>query len=342
MELIYSNHSVNISLLKDRIIPYIMGTGNIDDLLEQAAKTALTRFEAMSWALAANDCLLKNNPALKDFNSELYIWGRPFFNVGQDLSEALEIHASYLEYAGSSIEGLARSMLPRLDTILRKNTSSIDLINGYNSLEDHIQHNELNQSNSLATIIDELEAPLNVLREVYQNLGKSRIMVPVDGEEQAMDPQELIMQALYESVKFSSEIHPGWVGKGNYWPTRLFEQINVNVSHIFERPTALFEPLLQEIPYLEAYLEETITENYSLGGFVPPEKMKLFLDTLEHHKEDLIFCWVDDSVKQNLTTETREKLSTPFRKIYEPAAYAHQNGYGFIEASNIYSMPEVS
>ncbi len=342
MEIIYSNHPVDISVIRDRIVPYIMGTGNIDDLLKQAASTALSRIEAMSWAVAANDCILKQNPGLPGFYTDLHIWGRPFFNVGLDTPDVMEIHSTYLKQAGQSVDELARTMLPKLDTILKKNANSIDLINSYESLENHLQHNQLNKTGGQAEIQDLLEAPLNVLREVYQNLGKSRIMVPVDGEEQAMNPQELIVQALFETIKFSSEIHPGWVGRGNYWPTRLFEQININVSHIFERPIKLFEPLLEEIPYLEAYLEETITENYSLGGYIPPEKMKFFIEALEKNKEKLIFCWVDDTVKKNLTDEAREKLSIPFLKIYEPAVYAQQNGLGFIEASNIYSVPETT
>lgn len=83
---------------------------------------------------------------------------------------------------------------------------------------------------------------------------------------------ELVGSISYEIVNLAAQVLPSWQSRGRVWPTALFERIGVDVSHVFETPAALFADLLRDFPMLQEKMRTTIHFNYSLGGYVPPEK----------------------------------------------------------------------
>lgn len=77
----------------------------------------------------------------------------------------------------------------------------------------------------------------------------------------------------------------------------------------------------------------TIPCNYSLGGYVPPEKIGAFVALLETHRTDLILAWSDSKDPAGID----DMLAADYTKILEPALLARRNGHGFLEAAEVYS-----
>lgn len=349
----YSCHPVDVSMIRDRIVPYVMGQVTIDDLLEQAVGNVITRYRANTWGLAVcgvEQRLVENlkqdeNTGLPGFESDLHVWGRPFFNVAEDMDTSFEVMEAYLKLSGQPVENvdeIVQSMLSVLDDFQDQLDNGLSdeawgHVNDCYPLEQRLIRDDEGFDYNRTDIRKMVENPLAILRDVYRNLGKGPINITLHGVESEVIPEDVISQVFFECISFSSQIIPGWMGRGHYWPTRMFEEIQVNVSHIFERPTELFAPLIEKVPYLEAYLETSIVENYSIGGYVPPEKMKLFIKLLEKYKNDLIFVWEEKKREEAVYVDMPLKLKAPYLKIYEPAVYAERNGLGFIEASEIYS-----
>ena len=75
--------------------------------------------------------------------------------------------------------------------------------------------------------------------------------------------------------------------------------------------------------------------NYCLGGYVPPHKMQAFVDLLTRHRRELILAWHEGL--EDTGDIDRLAGMADFIKILEPATYALRQGYGFIEAAEIYS-----
>ncbi len=349
----YSCQPVDVSMIRDRIVPYIMGQVKIDDLLDQAAGNVITRYRANSWGqgvFGVEQSLIEKlehaeNAGLPGFESDLHVAGRPFFNICEDMDDSFEVMEAYLKLSGQPVENVdevALSMISVLNDYQDQLDSGLsddawDIVNSCYPIEHVLVREDEGFDNHRSEIRAMLDNPLSILREAFDNLGKGPINIVLHGVESEVIPEDVISQVFFECISFSSNIIPGWMGHGRYWPTRLFEEIQVNVSHIFERPTSLFAPIVEKVPYLEAYLETSIVEDYSVGGYVPPEKMGAFIKLLDKYRNDLIFVWEEKKREEAVYVDMPLKLKAPFLKIYEPAVYAERNGYGFIEASEIYS-----
>lgn len=46
-----SAHPVDVDLIQDRLLPYVQGEGDIDDLIQDAVRLAQVRFRANAWGL---------------------------------------------------------------------------------------------------------------------------------------------------------------------------------------------------------------------------------------------------------------------------------------------------
>jgi hypothetical protein len=92
---------------------------------------------------------------------------------------------------------------------------------------------------------------------------------------------------------------------------------------------ALVEPLARELTDVQFFLEATITENYMVGGYVPPKKVSLLRKHLEKHAERVLAS----SRAGGWEAECKSAL----RKILEALADAERRHLGFAEATEIYS-----
>jgi hypothetical protein len=386
-----SFHPVDLQLIHERLVPYIMGLGSIDDLVERAVRIARIRHRANAWGLGAlkltedpdddqdfdplaqrlldedelsdglddldeealalaGDMAAESlrdpdapyteelegsgiilSPSFADghressartngqsdrqplVDSDLHVWGRPFFVTAQEPLAVSQVIDRYLDANLETADLIAKAELGRLDPELA----------------------------SLVTLEPEADAPsdeelaqgirwkLDLLRRCYRarRAGQRSVTLP-DGEE--ADPSELLGREVpLALLEFAANFRPGWMARGIVWPSVLLHEAELDDAGCFEPPGALVEPLARELGGMSFFLEPTITENYMVGGYVPPKKVPLLRAQLEKHRARVLACSRDAGWEL--------ECKSALRKILEALADAERRGLGFAEATEVYS-----
>lgn len=314
-----SFHPVDLSLVTDRLLPYIAGAGgddDLDDLLDRAVAIRRTRFEAKQWALGAIDTA--RSLGVEAFDTQVHVWGRPFFVTGDDPARVVDDIGRYLAAAPEDVPALAREMLDRLDPSLAAQVTP--------STEGFIPAD--------AAVRDEMSWRMRILRLAGAALraGEATVRDPDTGREHA--PGSLIDKEVpFSVVEFAALLHPGWMSRGYSWPTRVCAKAGVpDVG--FRAPTALFEALDAVFPGRTWSAEPTIIANYTVGGFVAPSDVAAARANLLGRRDTLLAPaeaegWGDS-------------LARDLAKTDEAMAYAEARGFAFCEATEIYSGLEGS
>lgn len=308
-----SYHPVDISLIKKRLVPFIMGMGDIDDLIADATRIAANRFLANAWgygAYTAASALQKGAM----FNSDIFIWGRPFFityNEPERIGAAID---SYKNATLDQVEDIVHSMLNHLDPEIAKATKPDP---------------------------DSILPPVEVIREAtswkicflataFACIQKKETIKAPDGREH--DPIELIStSAPHAIIEFASHLTPGWMSRGYTWPTRVLPTLGFKPSDFFTDASDLFSDLLPSVNKLRENINPTITENYTIGGFVAPNKVPALLDTFRVPKKTGFL----DKFKRR-----QESLKdTDLQKLLEALQDTKSRNFAFLEATEIYSGP---
>lgn len=281
----------------------------------------------------------RRRPGLPGFDTDVSVWGRPFFIVGDSCEQALEGYQAYLRLPSPdnrTVDALVRSMMVRLDhkrTDLAAAIHPTDahILDGYYPLADHVVPDP--ESTDYETALEEegLRSLLERMRTIYSKRHTNELISMPDGDR--YPAYSLLGSFPLEIMSIAAKALPGWMGRGYVWPTALFEKIGVDVSRLFEPPTWLFEGLVRETPELKDLFHATIHENYCLGGSVRPEKVQALVDLLQKHRTALICAWSEGKV----APDDLEDMASDFNKILEPAVYAARHGLGFLEATEIYS-----
>lgn len=277
---------------------------------------------------------------LPNFDSDLSVWGRPFFISARGTDDALEVLGRYMNCAAGdldAIDTIARSQLELIEAGRGERPANVlpqawDIVLQFIPLLAHLPPREEEQPEP-AAIREHLASRLDLMQAVWtQRLSDEPLEHPC-----LMEPERAAMLARtlpHEIIGLAAQGLPGWMGRGYAWPTELFRKIGVKVSHVFETPAALFAELLEDMPALEEGFHRTITSNFTLGGYVPPERIPELKALLLRHRRELILAW--NKAKDVSDTEV-EAMSADFQKILEPVVLAERNGYGFIEAAEVYS-----
>lgn len=275
------------------------------------------------------------------FNSDISVWGRPFFIVADSCDDALAGFDAYLSLPHpdkDEVDRIVRDMLARLDakkmniaTLVRPEIAQ--MLYSYYPLIDHVVLDPQSAQYDPSTTSDWVRRRLERMRTIYSKRESNELIPLPDSDNKEYPARDLMASIPLEVVNISAMVLPGWRGCGYVWPTALFEQIGVDVSHLFEKPTWLFEALVRAFPSLEEKFDAAICDHYSLGGSVRPEKVQALVDLLIKHRKQLILAYFDNEVP----SDRLEELASDFNKILEPAAYAARHGFGFIEAAEIYS-----
>jgi hypothetical protein len=250
-------------------------------------------------------------PPLVD--SDLHVWGRPFFVTAPDPVAVSEIIDRYLDANLEVADAIAKSELGRLDPKLL--SSVVPDLDG-----DLPSDDELAQG---------IRWKLDLLRRCYaaRQAGERSVTLP-DGEE--ADPCELLAREVpLALLEFAANFRPGWMARGLVWPTVLLQEAAIDDAGCFEPPRALVEPIARELADVRFFLEPTITENYMVGGYVPKEKVARFRAHLEQNMERVL----DRARDAGWEHDCRSAL----QKILEALADAERRGLGFAEATEIYS-----
>lgn len=316
-----SFHPVDPAFIHERVLSFISGQGKIDDLVEQAVRIAEVRFRANAWGLgvlqlqhaqAERERARKKGgtapraPAVPaTFESHLHVWGRPFFITMDEPTEVSAAIDRYLAASPADVDDIAREMIQRLDPAL-------------------VSHVKPDRSGRLAPPkrrAQGIRYKMDFLRECFRALRRGETVT--DGEGEEADPRDFFIGSFpLDVVEFAAHFRPGWMARGYVWPTHLLGEAGVGIAEYFQTAAPLFEPLAGDIPEIAANLEDTITANYMLGGYVPPDKVP----ALRALVEGRLSGWNED---------TRLEL----RKTLEALHDAERRGLGFVEAAEIYSGP---
>lgn len=297
-----SFHPVDLNLIQNRLIPYIANQGDIRDLVADAVRMAKVRFRANAWGLGTMSAAENDDR----FDSRLYVWGRPFFITVEGPENVSKAIDTYLAAKPEDVDEIAREMLRTFDP----------------SLVDRVKPDTSGHQPSDDKLASGITWRLELLRDAYAHQDKA----VVRGEE-TYDPHELLTREIPLSVlEFAAHLRPGWMDRG-VWPTRLIAESNVDAGDLFEEPTALLGAFAK-FPPMTDLLSDTITENYMVGGFVPPAKVPALRQLLQRDLDTLIAPARADGWED----EARRSV----RKMIEALVDAERKGFGFAEATEIY------
>jgi hypothetical protein len=319
-----SSHPVDVGLIQSRVLPFLKGQGEIDDLVADAVRLAKVRFRANAWGLGlvALQGELASTPKKKraadafvipeSFDPDWHVWGRPFF-ITAPPGEVSATIDRYLPLATpEQVDALAMEQLHRLHPSL-PNLVTPDLEGG---LPDDDQ------------LARGLREGLDFLRRSYPHIASGKPVKMPDGE--AVDPEDLFLFHMPLAVlTFASHFRPGWMARGHVWFTQFTSEANLDADGLIESSAKLFEPLLQNLGGWEEAFEPTITQNYTLGGFVRAANVPAFRLWWEAHRDALMAPFI---------AEKDEATGTlAWQKILEALRDAELRKLAFLEATEVYS-----
>lgn len=301
-----SHHPVDVALITERLVPYILGEAEIDDLVEAVVRITKVRFRANAWGLGASRHLRE---AERAFDSDLYIWGRPFFVTLDGTNDIAEAIDRYLDADLDDVDFIAAEMLDHLDSSLV----------GVVQPSDDGQLPEDDDAIAAGALRN-----LKLLRAAVQNLDTG---TPVElGGGETADPRELLRrETIWVLLNFAAELRPGWMDRGTIWPSGWSAEADVDLGPVFESPTPLLGRL-QELD-IDFFAPTGIVENYMVGAMVEADQMSSFIAALCENEPTLVGAF----------GEPTEFAEMSFRKLLEAASDAHHRGLAFCEATEIYS-----
>jgi hypothetical protein len=305
-----SYHPIDVGLIHNRLIPYVRGQGSIDDLVREGVRLAKVRFRANAWSAGVLERRRAGQhgqgPGVPDaFESNLHVWGRPFFITSEapaDVSLAID---RYLSATPDDVDAIALDMLRQL---------SPDLVG-------QVTPNMEGFLPSDADLGEGLRSNLDLFRKAYAAIQRGEEVTAPDGSEHC--PRSLFASDFALTViEFAANFRPGWMARGFVWPSYLLGEAKLDDGCL--GPTArLFEPLLAEIPEIAVNLEGGIASNHTVGSYAPPESVPALRAFLDRHRVQLLMA--------------NEGCVLELRKIYEAVCDAERRGMGFAEAAEVYS-----
>jgi hypothetical protein len=276
---------------------------------------------------------------LPGFESDLHVFGRPFFidaDDGEEAAIAFDRYMAAAEGRDGAVDAVVRDMLQALDA---KRASRLPAGLAQN-LADLVQ-----SAPSLTSLAPQTETEAfdgDALRaQIERRVAAWRAAAAATDPKQEIGDGEERTTALaaqaqmpFDMVSFAAGLIPGWMGCGYGFASGVLAQIKAG-GGLFESPASLFAPLIAAIPAAGRALAATITDNFTLGGWVPPDRVHRLLDVLSAKRDEIIVAFENNP--SALTPRQREMLACDWIKFNEAATYAMRHGLGYIEAAEIYS-----
>ena len=319
-----SSHPIDAGLIKTRLLPYLSGGPEIDDLVADAVRIARVRFRANAWGLGLLALVAgssgtrpgtrpkKLKPEAGAFDPDLHLWGRPFFVTTPPELVGPTIDR-YLAATVEQVDGIAREQLDFLHPTLKDRV--VPDADGYLPEAD-------------ADIAAGLTQELDLLRSAYPRIADGRPVKMPDGE--AADPEDLFLFHMpLAVVAFAAQFTPGWMGRGHVWPTAMIAEAGLNSERLIEPAGFLFEPLLGAVGGWEEAFAPTITQNYTLGGAVRAANVPAFRAWWQAHRDQLVAPFAADG--------DAPAGALAHQKTLEAAQDAERRGSAFAEAAEVYS-----
>jgi hypothetical protein len=297
-----SYHPVDVALVRDRVLPWVLGQGpgsGLDDVVSEGMRIRRIRWRAKAWALGARSFMSGDGP----FH---YIWGRPLFSTSGRPDEVAEDVVRYLRMSTvDDVDPVAARMVAALSppgAVTPADPAS------FPGTDEQLR--------------DEVAGGIRLLRAVVAAVRAGDERVP--GLRDDVAPAEyLASRAAFDVLEFVSTLTPGWMDRGRVWPTRLAAAAGVPVPLGFGTPDPLTDQIRAEFPELKWNPYDTIVENYMVGGFVAAADVPVARNRLTEQRGRILAA--DGHVALSLT------------KVDEAMALAARLGYAFCEATEIYS-----
>lgn len=317
-----SYHPVDGKFTRERVIPYVRGSGSLDDVIPDMVRLRRVRDRAAAWALQVFELQSQERKArraaeqqqkeppppseLGGFDADLHVWGRPFFITAPTPGEVSEVIDRYCAArTDAQVDALARRELARLNPALRERVKA----------PARARHSDEKIARGLVANLDRTRTFLELAR-------RGQPYVDEEGEE--YDAREAFAHNFpLAAVAFVAVLRPGWMARGLVWPTLMLDGAGHDPAEYFEKPTPLFAPLLRSNPAIAEALEPTIVCNYVLGGYVRPGRVRGLRRFLRESREQIVAAL--DYGEEEL------------RKIDEALYDAQRRKLGFVEAAEIYS-----
>jgi hypothetical protein len=244
------------------------------------------------------------------FDSDLHVWGRPFFITDDHPEEVSCSIDRYLAASSSAeVKKIVDDMLDRLDPQLVGKIEPAP--------EGHLP-DDADLANGLRWKLDTLRAALRAFKA-----GEKKFQGQ-DGE--SHDPKQLLQTALpHALLEFAAIFQPGWMGRGYVWPTHLIDEAELDPEGLFESARFWIEPLLPVLKGIKIQPEATIAGNFTVGGCVRPDRVPALRQWLEANASVILKKCKDCEVD--------------WRKLMEAVLDAERRNLGFAEATEIYSGP---
>ncbi len=303
-------------------------------------------------------------PGMPGFDTDLTVWGRPFFNTAEGAVAGLAGHQLFMATVGkpaAEVDALCKKMLADLDT--RRSRTPPDTTPAVTAAiakaPPYVRAAKVDHKPSDTALWRKgYAAEWSMIRTIWdQRSAKeiddaalartARVKAGLPAEEDngwvdVSDPsrprllptgRELMAGLPLRLAGFAAALEPGWMGRGSAFTSSALRQIGVDPGDIFETPIRLFEEMVKAAPAGPWYFRDTIYDNFSLGGYVRPEKVPKLVQLLEANKDKLVRAWANDPP----TAFDLENGPTDYLKNVEPAMYAASKGWGYLEAAEIYS-----
>jgi hypothetical protein len=288
-------------------------------------------------------------PGLAGYDSDLAAWGRPYFMPFGDTARVVSLYERYVAAEDeTAIDAIARSMIGELSANglnFPEGTrpAVIQATKALMPFEKHIRPVPGEGDDpplSLAQQQRRLKRETELWRFIFQNRNSDKPLPSEFADERDVDPEApssaFLVNLPLQMAGFAAELMPGWMSRGYGFASSLFDKIGVKAHRVFETPATLFQDLIKAAPAVEEMLHATITENFCLGGYVPPQKMKAFVDMLTKHRREMVLAFHQGPPPGAATLAAME---ADYLKVLEPATFALKHGYGYLEAAEIYSAP---
>lgn len=309
------------------------------------------------------------SPGIPGFDSDLHVWGRPFFITSQTPAEALIAYQSFVDGAGqpsSRIDSLCAAMVADLDARRSQPLQKLDMavaeavaiappylsaveVDPERSAFDraHAYKHYVAQWNAIRAIWDRRASTAPFDLELLEEEARVAAGLPPQEEDSGwievsdpnVKPNSLIRGAdalaglPFRIMQFAAGLQPGWMGKGRAHASSVFQHVNINTDDLFEKPAPLFDRMIAAARATGRDLHRDLADNFSLGAYVPPEKVPRLVELLETNEHRLIRAWVTD---ESNPFQMESGLTGHLKNI-EPARYAASKGWGYLEAAEVYS-----
>ncbi len=304
-----SFHPVDLGLIRQRLIPYLQGKGDIDDLVGTAVRLVRVRQRVAAWAEGA--ALLDPMPE----GLAAALQGRPFLIPGYGVEQLAQGVDRYLAVPKDRVDELVRELLERCEP----------------GLSERVRPVEQEPLPPRSRLSSGLARDLEQLRGVVAQLESGRASFAGTRDEQFAPEELLARSAALSLLAFSSLYQPPWRATSEVWPSLLLEQAGHSLEEWFIPPVALVAPLIEAFPELDWWMARTIVEREMVGGLVRPERVgPLRLLLLEQREVLLSLARLDAQ---------EDAVASSLRQLDEALADAEHRQLAFVEASDLPVLP---